>query len=60
MSRDHTSQRELASEKQKAHSLRTLTYEFDLLYERMVNDLKSGIAFLRDSYSRKTVSFDKK
>ena len=63
MSRNHTSQRELASEKQKAHSLRTLTYEFDLLYERMVNDLKSGIAFLReqllqkDSFFRQEIKF---
>ena len=48
------------TEKQKAHSLKTPTYEPGLFYERMINDLKSDIAFLREQLLQKDSYFREK
>ena len=51
------------AEKQKVHSLKSPTYESCFFYEKMINDFKSDIAFLReqlvqrDNYFREDKSF---
>ena len=49
-----------AAEKQKVHNLKTPTYEPGLFYERMINDLLSDIAFLREQLAQKGSYFREK